>query len=41
MEIEMLMLNLNAVLNYSIAVIEYVIEEVFFINGNLMIVYSI
>ena len=35
------MVNLNAVLNYSIAVIEYVIEEIFFINGNLMIVYSI
>jgi hypothetical protein len=35
------MVNLKTVLNYSIAVIEYVIEEIFFINGNLMIVYSI
>lgn len=30
MEIEMVMLNLNAVLNYPITIIKYIIEEVFF-----------
>lgn len=41
MEVHRVLLNLNEVLIYPITTIKYIIEEVFFINGNFMIIYTI
>lgn len=41
MEMNQVLLNLNEILRYPITTIKYIIEEVFFINGNFIIIYTI